>query len=38
MTHCVPPNMSPLVASFALKRSLSFAEYYLPDINKIHFT
>ena len=30
--------MSPLVASFALKRSLSFADYYLPDINKIQFT
>ena len=38
MTHSLPPNMSLLVVSFALKQSLSFADYYLPDINKIHFT
>ena len=36
--HSLPPNMSLLVVSFALKQSLSFADYYLPDINKIHFT
>ena len=37
-THSLPPNTSLLVASFALKRSLSLADYYLPDINKIQFT